>query len=207
MASTDWTSSLTTGSVSYLIISDGTAPTPPDAMQITSIGAAGMAFQNITGGPFKDSAIAGFAKQALSNGSENLMLCLRSQDNTTFIANPATYFFATFSAGGATSIRVIIRAVVAGVITDIVNPADVSSVNGNPINTWQGFEFAIINNGTDFLLRCSQWNGSVFIPIVDAAVPIASFPTLNNTGSARFGTRPNISSMIVLDNISYYSIT
>lgn len=207
MASTDWTSSLTTGTVAYVIISDGTAPTPPDAMQITTTGASGMAFQNITGGPFKDSAIAGFAKQAVSNGSENLMLCLRSQDNTTFIANPATYFFATFSAGGATSIRVIIRAVVAGVITDIVNPADVSSVNGNPINTWQGYEFAIINNGTDFLFRCSQWNGASFIPIVDAAVPLASFAALNATGSARFGTRAAITSTVVIDNVSYYSIT
>lgn len=208
MASTDWTSSLTTGTISYLIVADGTAPTPPDVMQIDNTSAAGMAFENITGGPFKDSAIAGFARQAQSNGATNIMLCLRSQDDTTFIANPATYFFATFSAVSTTQIRIKIAAVVAGVITDIVGTADVSSVNGDPVNTWQGFEFACINNGTDFLFRGSQWNGSVFIPILDAAAPIASFPALDATGSARFGTRVTSGNQsILLDDISYYSIT
>ena len=209
MSSSDWTSALTTGTVSFYIISDLTAPSATEAMQVdTPAGNAGLAFQNVTGGPFKDSAISGWAKQPVSNGAANIMLVLRSQDNTTFIANPATYFFATCSAGSSTDVRLKIIAVVAGVLTDIVATVDVASVNGNPINTWQQFEFAVINSGTDYLFRISQWNGSAMIPILDAAAPIASFPALNASGSARFGTRVGgLPGSIYLDDIAYYSIT
>lgn len=198
MPSGDWTS-ISNGSGSFAIIADGTAPSPPDVMQITT---GGQMFQNLTSGTFRDSRITAWCRQQSANNSP-LLLVLRSL-NATYSAAPATYFIATVYATGPTTISYELAAVVGGVTTTILNVA-VTSQNGNPVNTWQQFQFSAFNSGTDILLRIAQWNGSAFVPIGDCAAPIASFPTLNAVGRGRFGAFIG-GSAVLLDDIAFYSL-
>lgn len=199
MSSADWTP-LSNGSGVYAIIADGTAPSPPDVMNIT---AGGQMFQNITAGPFKNSRVTAWIKQGQSAGSTALLLCLRSLDNTTFSAAPATYFRTTIASFSTTEILARAEVVVNGVLTTIVSVV-ATSQNGNPVNSWQQFQFSAFNNGTDILLRVAQWTGAVFAPILDCAAPIATFPTLDAAGSCRFGG--SAGSAVVIDDVNYYSL-
>lgn len=203
MPAADWTS-ISNGSGVFAIVADAAAPSPPDVMSFT---AGGQVFQNITGGPFKNSRISGWCKQENSNLNISFILTLRSL-NTAFSANPSTYFICNVCPSSTTEIRVRFNAVVAGVVTTIVQ-ADLSAQNGNPINTWQQYQFSTFNSGTDILLRCAQWNGSVFVPVLDAAAPIATFPALDAAGSGRFGSIQGggLSSVFYVDDINYYSLT
>lgn len=164
-------------------------------------------FQNITAGTFKDSRVTGWVKQEQSNLAIAFLLVLRSQ-NTTFSANPATYFIARSTPGGSVDVRIRLDAVVNGVVTTIVQ-ADVASVNGNATNTWQQYQFSAFNSGTDILLRFSQWDGAAFQPLLDAAAPLASFPSLDAAGSCRFGSLQGLSltQPFYIDDINYYSLT
>lgn len=201
MPAADWTS-ISNGSGAFSIVADATAPSPPDVMQIT---AGGQLFENITAGPFKDSRISGWVfQQAINNDA--FYLGLRSLDDTTFIAAPATYFLATLECGGASTFRIIIRAIVNGVQTIIVNDNSITSVNGDPLSSWQQYQFSAFNSGTDILLRLAQWDGAVFVPLIDCAAPIASFPTLDAAGSCRFGTLRSAAN-VRIDDINYYSLT
>lgn len=201
MPAADWTS--IGNGASFAIIADGTAPSPPDVMQIT--GPGGQAFENITGGPFKDSRISAWGRlDTLSNSS--LYLILRSQDDTTFIAAPATFFLVIIVNSGSSNVRYTLNAVVNGVVTQIVQ-VTVASVNGNPDNTWQQYQFSAFNSGTDMLLRVAQWNGASFVPVVDAAAPIASFPALDAAGSCRFGASQAGPAITRIDDVNYYSLT
>lgn len=203
MPSADWTS-ISNGSGAFAIIADGTAPSGPDVMLIS---AGGQMFQNITAGTFRDSRITAWNKQATANNSP-LYLVLRSL-NTTYSANPASYFMCEILAESAApdNINFIIRAVVAGVSTTIVT-GSASSLNGNPVNTWQQFQFSSFNSGVDILLRLSQWTGAAFAPIVDCAAPIASFGALNAVGSCRFGALISGGANTVrIDDVAYYSLT
>lgn len=199
MPAADWTS-ISNGAGAFAIVADGTAPSPPDIMQIT---AGGQYFQNITAGTFKDSRISGWCRQATAN-TQGFFLCLRSL-NTTFSANPATYFVAEIYAASAATVTIAIRAIVAGAVTTIVSTA-VTAVNGNPVNTWQQFQFSAFNSGTDILLRVAQWDSAAFIPLVDAAAPIASFPALDAAGSCRFGGLLG-GGTLGIDDVNYYSLT
>lgn len=203
MPAADWTS-ISNGSGAFAIVADGTAPSPPDVMSFT---AGGQMFQNITAGTFKDSRITGWVKQEQSNLAIAFLLVLRSQD-TTFSAAPATYFIGRSAPVSATEVRVRIDAVVNGVITTIVQ-VDAPSQNGNPINSWQQYQFSAFNSGTDMLLRFAQWNTVSFVPLVDAAAPIASFPALDAAGSCRFGSLQTgaLSFPFYVDDINYYSLT
>lgn len=204
MPAADWTS-ISNGSGVFAIIADGTAPSPPDVMSFT---AGGQFFQNITGGPFKNSRISGWVKQEFSNLAISFQLALRSL-NTTYSANPATYFVTNICPlNSATLIRVRINAIVAGVVTTIVQ-VDVTSQNGDARNTWQQYQFSAFNSGTDILLRVAQWNGAVFVPLVDAAAPIASFPALDAAGSGRFGSiqAGALTNPFYVDDVRYYSLT
>lgn len=199
MPSADWTS-ISNGSGAFAIIADGTAPSAPDVMQIT---AGGQYFQNITAGTFKDSRMVAWCKQSTAN-SNPLLLALRSL-NTTFIAAPATYFATTIFAESATDLNVTISAVVNGVVTNIV-AVSTPSLNGNPVNTWQQFQFSAFNSGTDMLLRVAQWTGAVFAPVADCAAPIATFPALDAVGNGRFGAMIN-SGNTRIDDVNFYSLT
>lgn len=203
MPAADWTS-ISNGSGAFAIVADATAPSPPDVMSFT---AGGQHFQNITGGPFKDSRISGWVNQENSNLSIQFALVLRSQD-TTFSAAPATYFIARICPTAAPLIRVRLDAVVNGVVTTIVQ-VDAPPQNGAGHGTWQQYQFSSFNSGTDMLLRLAQWNGAVFVPLVDAAAPIASFPTLDAAGSARFGSLQTVALILpfYVDDINYYSLT
>lgn len=200
MPAADWTS--IANGASFAIVADGTAPSPPSVMQIT--GPGGQVFQNITGGTFKNSRVSAWGRlDTLSNA--HLYLILRSQ-NTTFIANPATFFILDINNVGSSMVRYRLSAVVAGVVTLIV-VVDVTSLNGNPDNTWQQYQFSSFNSGTDILLRVSQWNGATFVPVVDAAAPIASFPALDAAGSCRFGAQNAGPATTRVDDVNYYSLT
>lgn len=200
MPSADWTS-ISNGSGAFAIVADATAPSPPDAMQIT---AGGQLFENITAGPFKDSRISAWVFLINANTS-TFYLCLRSQDSTTFIAAPATYFLASINASSATELEIFISAVVNGVITQFINIL-VTSVNGDPRNSWQQYQFSAFNSGTDMLLRLSQWDGAVFVPMSDCAAPIASFPALDAAGLCRFGGLFGTQNFRI-DDVNYYSLT
>lgn len=201
MPAADWTS--IGNGASFAIIADGTSPSPPDVMQIT--GPGGQAFENITGGPFKDSRVSAWTRlNTLSNS--HLYLILRSQDDTTFIAAPATFFLIDIINVGASMVRYRLSAVVNGVVTLIV-VVDIASLNGNPDNTWQQYQFSSFNSGTDMLLRVAQWNGAAFVPVVDAAAPIASFPALDAAGACRFGASNAGPAITLVDDVNYYSLT
>lgn len=200
MPAADWTS-ISNGAGAFAIVADATSPSPPDIMRIT---AGGQFFENITAGPFKDSRVSGWCRQSAAN-TQGFFLALRSLDDTTFTSAPATFFLAQIYAQSATNVSVEIDAIVNGVSTTIVNTS-VSSQNGNPINTWQQFQFSSFNSGTDILLRIAQWNLAVFVPLVDAAAPIASFPTLDAAGSCRFGGLLG-GGTLGIDDVNYYSLT
>lgn len=202
MASTDWTS-ISTGTVSFSIVADGTAPSPPDVMEISTTGAAGQAFQNITGGPFKNSRMSGWVNQAQSSGSIGFRLNLRSLN--TVYESTATYFLARIAAFSSTQVRIRIDAVVAGATTVLIL-TDVTALNGTPISTWQQYQFSALNSGTDILLRVAQWNGAAFVPVMDVAAPIASFPTLDAAGSGRFGGDIGATGTIRIDDVAFYSL-
>lgn len=201
MPAADWTS-ISNGAGAFAIIADGTAPSPPDVMQIT---AGGQMFQNITAGPFQDSRISAWFNQT-GVGANPGYLILRSMDDTTFLSAPATLFSAQFNPETATDIQARITAIVAGVATIIVDVHNIPSVNGNPSGSWQQYQFSAFDSGTDILLRFSQWDGAVFVPCVDCAAPIASFPALDAAGSCRFGALFQ-SSAIEIDDVNYYSLT
>lgn len=201
MSSADWTS-ISNGSGAFTIIADGTAPSPPDVMQIT---AGGQMFQNITAGPFQDSRISAWFNQS-GTSTNPAYLVLRSMDDTTFLSAPATLFVVQFNPETATDVQARVTAVVNGVGTIIVDAHNLPSVNGNPSGSWQQYQFSVFDSGTDMLLRFSQWNGSVFVPLVDCAAPIATFPTLDAPGSCRFGALFQ-SSTIEIDDVNYYSLT
>jgi len=198
MSSADWTSISSGGS--YSIIADGTAPSPPDIMNII---AGSQDFQNITAGTFKDSRITAWTKQTSAN-AHTLRLVLRSQ-NTTFQGNPAKYFLTTLTAFDATDVSVTQEVWVNGVVTTLFNGL-IASLNGNPLNSWQLYQFSAFNDGTDILLRTAQWDGGAFVPIVDSAAPIATFPTLDAVGSCRFGGTVTAANMAI-DDVSFYSLT
>lgn len=202
MPAADWTS-ISNGSGAFAIVADGTAPSPPDVMDIT---AGGQMFQNITAGTFKNSRISGWVNQENSNLSIAFLLVLRSL-NTTFSANPATYFVARICPTATPLIRVRLDAVVAGVVTTIVQ-VDASPQNGAGSGTWQQYQFSAFNSGTDILLRLSQWNGAAFVPLIDAAAPIASFPALDAVGSGRFGSLQTavLTLPFYIDDINFYSL-
>lgn len=201
MPSADW-ESISNGAGVFGIAADATAPTPPDIMQIT---AGGQFFQNITGGSFMDSRVSAWCRQSIANVTP-LKLALRSTDNTTFSAAPANYFVANIFAETATTVSVELVAVVNGVATSIVSIGSITSLNGNPVNTWQQFQFSTLNSGSDILLRVAQWNGAAFVPIVDGAAPMASFPSLNVAGRCRFGSLVG-GGNIGIDDVNYYSLT
>lgn len=205
MPSGDWTL-VSTGAVADAIVADGASPSPPDVMEITATtgAAAGMAFENITGGPFLDSRISAWFR----NNSAGVVgwLVLRSQDDTTFVAAPATFFAALIAAPNATEVTVTINAVVAGVVNTIVS-TNITSVNGDARTSWQQYQFSVFNDGTQMLLRVAQWNGGAFVPVVDAAAPIASFPALNAAGSGRFGSQLSGLNSMRIDDVNYYSLT
>lgn len=198
MPAADWTS-ISNGAGTFAIIADGTAPSPPSVMQIST---GGQMFQNLTSGTFRDSRITAWCRQQSANNSP-MLLVLRSL-NATYSAAPATYFIATVYAADALTISYTIQAIVNGVVTTILN-ASASTQNGNPVNTWQQFQFSSLNSGTDILLRLSQWNGAAFAAIGDCAAPIASFPTLNAVGRCRFGALIG-GSAVLLDDIAFYSL-
>lgn len=198
MPAADWTS-ISNGSGAFAIVADGTAPSPPDVMQIS---AGGQYFQNITAGTFMNSRVTAWCRQSIANQNP-LLLALRSI-NTTFSANPATYFVTTIYAESIVNVNITISAIVAGAQTNIVS-FSYASLNGDPVNTWQQFQFSAFNSGTDILLRLSQWNGAAFIPVADAAAPIASFGALNVAGSCRFGALvPGGTNRI--DDVNFYSL-
>lgn len=200
MPSADWTS--IANGASFAIVADGTAPSAPDVMQIT--GAGGQMFQNITAGTFKDSSVSAWGRlDTLSNST--LILVLRSL-NTTFIAAPATFFYVQIQNIGSSNVRISLYAIVNGVSTTIVQ-VSFASLNGDPDNTWQQYQFYSFNSGTDILLRVSQWNGAAFVPVVDAAAPIASFPTLDAAGSCRFGSIQAGPAITRIDDVNFYSLT
>lgn len=198
MPSSDWTP-ISNGSGSYAIVAAGGAPSGPDVMQIAT---GGQLFENITGGPFKDSRVSGWVK--LPASVDRFYLCLRSLDDTTFITAPASFFLARILTNSATEFEIFISAVENGVLTNILNilcPAQ----NGDPQNTWQQYQFSALNSGTDVLLRIAQWDGAAFIPVADCAAPIATFPTLDAAGSCRFGAL--ITNATQIDDVNYYSLT
>jgi len=199
MSSADWTP-ISNGSGVYAIIMDATAPTPPDCLQVT---AGGQYFENITGGSFKDSRISGWCNQAAANAS-TFLLALRSQDDTTFSAAPATYFETRINAQGSGDVGIVIRTIVNGAATTIVNTS-LSSVIGDLVGVWSQFQFSALNSGTEILLRVSQWDGANFIPMLDAAVSIASYPTLDAVGFGRFGAE--VSQSCKIDDVNFYSLT
>lgn len=201
MSSADWTS-ISNGSGAFAIIADGTAPSPPDVMQITN---GGQMFENITAGPFQDSRVSAWFFQT-GVGANPAYLILRSMDDTTFLSAPATLFSAQFNPETATEVQARISAIVNGVATIIVDGHNLPSVNGNPSATWQQYQFSVFDSGTDMLLRFSQWDGGAFVPLLDCAAPIASFPTLDAAGSCRFGALKN-SNNIKIDDVNYYSLT
>lgn len=198
MPAADWTS-ISNGAGAFAIVADGTAPSPPDIMQIS---AGGQYFQDITAGTYRDSRITAWFRQSNANQADCL-LALRSL-NTTFSAAPASYFVAEITPANATLITVSIKAIVAGVVTTIVSTV-VTSQNGNPVNTWQQYQFSAFNSGTDILLRTSQWNTVAFVPLVDCAAPIASFGALNAVGSCRFGAMIGGGTMGI-DDVNFYSL-
>lgn len=200
MPAADWTS-ISNGSGVFAITANGTAPSPPDVMNIVS---GGQSFENITAGPFKDSRITAWTLQDVAQ-SGPMYLSLRSQDDTTFIAAPATFFLATIMAQASSIVQVRIAVVVNGVMTTIVFTG-VASQNGNPQNTWQQYQFSAFNSGTDMLLRVAQWNTVAFVPLADCAAPIATFPTLDAAGSCRFGGLV-ASPGLFIDDVNYYSLT
>lgn len=200
MSSADWTS-ISNGSGAYAIIADAGAPVPPDVMSII---AGGQDFQNITGGTFKDSRITAWLKPS-AYGAGNIRLALRSQD-TTFSANPATYFLSTVRPQTSTNFSIGIQAIVNGVETTFAS-LSIASINGDTIN-WQQFQFSALNSGSDILLRISQWDGANFIPLLDAAAPIASFPSLDAAGSGRFGGQITTGGQTLsISNPNFYSLT
>lgn len=107
---------------------------------------------------------------------------------------------------GGSFVSASIYAVVNGVQTLILS-LSYSSLNGNPSNTWQQFQFSTFNSGTDILIRLAQWNGSAFIPVMDCAAPIASFPALDAAGSCRFGANSVGLALVLVDDVNYYSLT
>lgn len=199
MPAADW-SSISNGAGVFAIVADGTAPSPPDVMQITG---GGQMFQNLTSGTFRDSRVSAWTRQSVANSSP-LYLALRSL-NTTFIANPATMFLTTIYAESTTTVNYTISAIVAGVVTNII-VVSLAPLNGNPVNSWQQFRFSAFNSGTDILLRTEQWNGAAFVPVVDCAAPIASFPALNVVGRCRFGALIGGGTNSI-DDVNFYSLT
>jgi hypothetical protein len=202
MSSADWLA-ISSGSGVYGIVADGTAPSPPDVMAIT---AGGELFQNITAGPFKDSRITAWNKQNNNSSNNAFALILRSQDNN--FNNPATYLYASVCAFSATQLKINFYVINAGVVNNVIQ-GTINSVNGNPIQTWQQYQFSAFNSGADILLRFAQWNGATFVPLVDAAVPIASFPAVDAAGTCRFGTWDlgGIGTPFYIDDVNFYSLT
>lgn len=203
MSSADWTS-ISSGTGSFAIIGDATAPSPPSVMQILEgAGSGGVHFQNITAGTFKDSRVSGWSNQT-TGAAPGFVLILRSL-NANFSAG-ATYFRSTISPISATMIHITLDANVAGVITTI-GSVNVTSFNGNPVGSWQQYQLSAFNSGTDILLRVAQWNGASFTPVLDSAAPIASFATLDAAGNCRFGAFLNPNNGLTVDDVNYYSLT
>lgn len=200
MSSADW-NAISDGSGAYAIIADPTAPTPPDVMSVIS---GGQDFQNITGGTFKDSRISAWMRPSTYSAG-NLRLILRSQD-TTFEENPAKYFVSKISAASSTNISVVMQAIYNGSTTTFFS-GQIASINGDPID-WNQYQFSCLNSGSDILLRLSQWNGSNFIPIVDGAASIATFPLLDAVGSGRFGGQITTGGQrVLISDVNFYSLT
>lgn len=203
MALADWTP-LSNGSGVYAVIADGTAPS---ATKVLNISEGGQSFQNITGGPFKNSRVSCWMKQSLSIAAR-VHLSLRSLDNTTFSAAPASYFLAKIAPSTGGTVQVIFAAVVNGVETSIFSNSAITSQNGSTDDTWQQYRFSTLNSGTQTLLRVEQWNGSAFVPILDVAIATSTFPTLDAAGSCRVGALvTSISGIGVrLDSVNFYSL-
>ncbi len=66
------------------------------------------------------------------------------------------------------NVGIVLQTIVSGVASTIISTS-VSSVIGDLVNVWSQFQFSALNSGTEILLRVAQWNGSNFIPMIDAA--------------------------------------